>query len=90
MAQISMAEQLASACSRYAKRVYAYTDKAKFTELGARAAHQAGSKSNSNETYTKAANAWRSVRDGATIGDHQYNKDYCDKQYLKFKELSER
>ncbi|NPD47894.1 MULTISPECIES: hypothetical protein [unclassified Lentimicrobium] len=90
MAQLSMVEQLASACSRYAKRVYAYTDKAQFTELGARAVNQAGSRTSSKEAYAKVANAWRSVRDGATIGDHQYNKGYCDKQYLKFKELAER
>lgn len=90
MVQLSMVEQLASACARYAKRVYAYTDKAQFTDLGARAVNQAGSRASSKEAYTKVANAWRSIRDGATIGDHQYNKGYCDKQYLKFKELAER
>lgn len=90
LTQISMVEQLASACATYAKRVYAYSDKAQFTELGARAANQAGSKANSKETYAKAANAWRSVRDGAIIGDHQFNKGYCDKQYLKYKELADR
>jgi len=101
--QINMLQRFASTCAGYGQKAFSYTDKAPFVILAAKAAHDLGSKASSvgasgsmtraeaqKSAYAKAASAWRSVRGAATHGSHQYNTGYCDEQYQKYDELSQR
>lgn len=98
-----MVEQLTSNCSRFAQRVFAYSAKAAFIEFGCSVAGKAGgtvssiqasgSQSKSEiqkQVYGILANTWRNLTGAATVGNHQYNKGYCDEQYKRFLELSKR
>lgn len=102
--QYDMMYILVSTSSQFAKRVNAFEFKIPFINLAGRTASNAGNQisaiqdENQNKkeelkkyAHTKLADAWKSIRDATLVhGGSQYSLEYCDKEYVKYKSLSER
>ena len=102
--KFNMVQQLVSTSTRFAQRVHAFKAKVPFINLAGQTASRAGSQISSIQAsdtkdkkelqkfaYRKIAASWRAVRDATLIhGGTNYSKESCDKEYLKYKNLSER
>ncbi|MCG6186215.1 FecR family protein [Maribellus maritimus] len=89
--KFTMVKMLSGKYAEYAKRVFAYTAKADFLQLGGGLLSKYGSQVNSEKdsklksnAYKTVAEGWRSLAQAATWGEHQYNKMYCDKESKKY------
>ena len=98
-----MVLSLVNLSSRFAQRVYAYENKIPFINLAGETAGRAGSqvsgiqnpdpakkKELQKYAYSRTAAAWKCVRDAALVQGGNFTPESCDKEYLKYKGLSER
>lgn len=102
--KFNMVQQLVSTSTRFAQRVHAYEAKVPFINLAGQTSSRAGSQVSSIQAsdskskqelqkyaYKKVAASWRAVRDATLVhGGTNYSKESCDREYVKYKELSER
>jgi hypothetical protein len=98
-----MVLSLCNMSTRFAQRVFAYENKIPFINLAGETANRAGSQVSGIQNpdaakkqelqkyaYSRTASAWKCVRDAALIQGGNYTPESCDREYLKYKSLSER
>lgn len=98
-----MVLSLTNLSTRFAQRVFAYENKIPFINLAGEIAGRAGSQvsgiQNPDPTkkkelqkyaYSRVASAWKCVRDAALMQGGNYTPETCDREYLKYKSLSEK
>lgn len=102
--KFNMVQQLVSTSTRFAQRVHAYEAKIPFINLAGQTVSRAGGQVSSIQAtesktkkdlqkyaYGKIATSWRTVRNATLVqGGTNYSKEYCDREYMKYKALSER
>lgn len=101
--KFDMVLSLVNMSSQFAQRIYAYENKVPFINLAGRTASSAGSqisgiqesdpekkKELKKYAYSRLASSWKCVREATLVqGGTNYSKESCDREYVKYKKLSE-